>query len=61
MLRLFLTVAAFFVGSFGSFFVLMLITWDQGVIDVVTTFVGLVAAAGILFATRPSRQGVHNL
>ena len=52
LLRLGLTVAAFFVGSFGSFLLLMLITWDQGIIDIVTTLVGIATAAATFLTTR---------
>lgn len=58
LLRLTLVVGAFFLGSLGSFFLLILVTWDQDLIDFFGVLAGL-ALASLAFVqsrslTRPN-------
>jgi hypothetical protein len=52
LVRVALIVGAFLLGTWASFFLLMLLTWDQALLDVLTTSVGLAASGFTLFKTR---------
>jgi hypothetical protein len=52
VLRMALVIGAFFVGGFASFLALMLITWDQGVIDFFGTLAGVALSALVFIKTR---------
>ena len=45
LVRICLVIAAFFLGSFGSFFLLMLVTWDQSLLDLLGVLAGVVLAS----------------
>ncbi|HYI46593.1 MAG TPA: hypothetical protein VE174_14140 [Actinomycetota bacterium] len=53
LLRLVLVVTAFIVGNVGSFFLLILVTWDQELIDLFGVIAGVALAAFTFVKSQP--------
>lgn len=49
LLRGLLVVGAYFLGSFATFFLVMLVTWDQGLLDLFGIIVGVASSAFAFF------------
>lgn len=58
LIRVGLTIGAFFVGAIATFALLFLVTWDQGILDFFTMAVGLNLAAVTFLSTRHITQPV---
>jgi len=58
LIRIGLTVGAFFVGTYAAFFLLFLVTWDQGVLDFFMMAAGISLSAVTFFSTRHITQPV---
>ena len=52
LLRIALAVGAFIVGSYATFLLLFLVTWDQGVLDFSTMAAGIALSAVTFFTTK---------
>jgi hypothetical protein len=57
LVRLGLVAGAFLLASFGSFLLAMFVTWDQGVLEVVSLSSGAVLAILTFIHTSPRERG----